>query len=71
MFIIVYVVILVQSLSTFFLIFAISEYFNKTNLGYFKIKFTIIVDQIPDILINITGNQHKTIFLSVVESLDL
>ena len=26
----------------------------------FKIKFTIIADQIPDIFMNVTGNQHKT-----------
>ena len=36
----------------------------------FSFKSTIIAKQIQDILINVTGNQHKTIFLSALESLD-
>ena len=32
---------------------------GKTNVGIL-IKFTIIADQIPDIFMNVSGNQHKT-----------
>ena len=48
-------------------IFAIPRYFNKKNVGIL-IKFTIIADQMHDIFINVTGNQHKNhIFLSLDE----
>ena len=69
MYIVVYVVILVQSLSTFLLILLFQSSSIK-ECRILKIEFTFIADQIHDILTNVTGNQHKTIFLSVVKSLD-
>ena len=59
--IIVYVVILVQRLYTILHIFAVSGLFNKTNVRIW-IEFTEVADQVYDIIINVTGNQHKTIF---------
>ena len=45
-------------------------WFNKKNVGIF-IKFSIIAYQIHiNIFRNVTGYQHKTIFSSVVDTLD-
>ena len=46
-------------------------YGSSINECRFLIKFTFIADQIHDIFINVTGNQYKSILLSVVESLNL